>query len=212
MERALGGRNLAHPGVGEPAATLAPMSDHDPETDHDHGNDHSPVSDGGPGSDTEPGSDAEPGLVRLDPRVRSLWWTAGGLQAILLTLVIAPVDRFAPLPWPTWWLTGGVAVATLALAAIVPAIRYRRWGYALREGDLWIRQGVLWVSVSVIPYSRLQFVDTRQGPLDRLFGLSQLVVHTAALGTSGRLPGLDAAEAEQLRERLAAVESDVIAV
>ncbi len=236
MERALGGRNLAHPGVGEPAATLAPMSDHDPETDHDHGNDHSPVSDGGPGSDTEPGSDAEPGsetqpgsdtqpgsatepgsdtepgLVRLDPRVRSLWWTAGGLQAILFTLVIAPVDRFAPLPWPTWWLTGGVAVATLALAAIVPAIRYRRWGYALREGDLWIRQGVLWVSVSVIPYSRLQFVDTRQGPLDRLFGLSQLVVHTAALGTSGRLPGLDAAEAEHLRERLAAVESDVIAV
>ena len=218
MERALGGRNLAHPGVGEPAATLAPMSDHDPETDHDHGNDHSPGSDGGPGSDaepgsdTQPGSDAEPGLVRLDPRVRSLWWTAGGLQAILFTLVIAPVDRFAPLPWPTWWLTGGVAVATLALAAIVPAIRYRRWGYALREGDLWIRQGVLWVSVSVIPYSRLQFVDTRQGPLDRLFGLSQLVVHTAALGTSGRLPGLDAAEAEQLRERLAAVESDVIAV
>ena len=212
MERALGGRNLAHPGVGEPAATLAPMSD------HDHGNDHSPVSDGGPGSgtepgsDTQPGSDAEPGLVRLDPRVRSLWWTAGGLQAILFTLVIAPVDRFAPLPWPTWWLTGGVAVATLALAAIVPAIRYRRWGYALRESDLWIRQGVLWVSVSVIPYSRLQFVDTRQGPLDRLFGLSQLVVHTAALGTSGRLPGLDAAEAEHLRERLAAVESDVIAV
>jgi uncharacterized protein len=62
------------------------------------------------------------------------------------------------------------------------------------------------VTVSVIPYARIQFVDTRQGPLDRLFGLAQLVVHTAALGTSGRLPGLDASLAEQLRERLAAVE------
>lgn len=190
MERPLGGRNLAPPGLGEPAATLATMRDHE----------------------TTRAPDAEPDLVRLDPRVRSLWWTAGGLQALVLTLLVIPLDVFAPLPWPTWWLTAGVAVGTLALAAIVPAIRYRRWGYALREGDLWIRQGVLWVTVSVIPYSRLQFVDTRQGPLDRLFGLSQLVVHTAALGTSGRLPGLDAAEAEELRERLAAVESDVVAV
>ena len=196
------------------------MSDHDPARGPwpaggasgaaAHGPAATAETQSGPGSGSRP--EHEPELVRLDPRVRSLWWTVGGLRALVLTLVVMPVDVFAPLPWPNWWLTGGVAAVALALAAIVPTIRYRRWGYALREGDLWIRQGVIWVSVSVIPYSRLQFVDTRQGPFDRLFGLSQLVVHTAALGTSGRLPGLDAAEAEQLRERLAAVESDVVAV
>ena len=154
----------------------------------------------------------EPEMVSLDPRVRTLWWTAGLLQAVLITMVVAPVDVFAPLPTQTGVLTSAVGGVGVALALIIPVIRYRRWGYALREGDLWIRQGVLWVTVSVIPYARLQFVDTRQGPLDRLFGLSQLVVHTAALGTSGRLPGLDAEEAEHLRERLAAVESDVVAV
>ena len=88
----------------------------------------------------------------------------------------------------------------------------RRWRYALREEDLWTRFGLLTVTVSVIPYRRLQFVDTRQGPVDRLFGLSELVVHTAALGTSGRLPGLDAAEAERLREVLSHIAPDDDAV
>lgn len=151
-------------------------------------------------------------MMSLDPRVRTLWWIAGLLQAALITMVVLPVDVFAPLPVQTGMITAGVAVVGVVLALVVPVIRYRRWGYALRDGDLWIRQGVLWVTVSVIPYARLQFVDTRQGPLDRMFGLAQLVVHTAALGTSGRLPGLDSHEAEQLRERLAAVESDVVAV
>ncbi len=68
------------------------------------------------------------------------------------------------------------------------------------------------MTVTVVPFSRLQFVDTRQGPLDRLFRLAELVVHTAALGTSARLPGLDVDEAERLRERLAQVEDDGSAV
>ena len=144
----------------------------------------------------------------LDPRVRILWWVTGLLQALLVTLVVTPVDVFAPLPTPTGLVTGVVLAVTVLLALVIPAIRYRRWGYALRDSDLWIRQGVFWVTVSVIPYSRLQFVDTRQGPLDRLFGLSQLIVHTAAIGTSGRLPGLAQDEAERLRERLAEVEPD----
>lgn len=145
-------------------------------------------------------------LLPLDPRARTLWWITGAGVGVLLGAVTGIVDWLAPLPLRPGVLTGAVVLVAGLLAAGVPVLRYRRWRYALRPTDLWIRHGVLWVTVSVIPFSRLQFVDTRQGPLDRLFGLSQLVVHTAALGTSGRLPGLDAKEAERLRERLADVE------
>jgi len=62
--------------------------------------------------------------------------------------------------------------------------------------------------VSVIPYRRVQFVDTDQGPLERLLGLAQLVVHTASPGTAGWIPGLDAGQAEKLRERLARMVPD----
>lgn len=151
-------------------------------------------------------------LVPLDPRVRWAWWASAAIAVVPAVAVAALTVVVAPVPDAVRAVVAAVAVAAVLAAAVVPAVRYQRWRYALRHRDLWIRKGVLWVTVSVIPYQRLQFVDTRQGPLDRVFGLAQLVVHTAALGTSGRLPGLDAAEAERLRERLAAVEPDVATV
>lgn len=153
-----------------------------------------------------------PDMRPLDPRVKPLWWCAGALASLQLLVPVAILDRVVPHPLPDWWVTGGLAAVLAVVVAVVPPVRYRRWRYALRPDDLWIRQGVLTVTVSVIPYRRLQFVDTRQGPLDRLFGLAQLVVHTAAIGTSGRLPGLDAVEAERLRETLARLEPDDEAV
>jgi membrane protein YdbS with pleckstrin-like domain len=147
-------------------------------------------------------------LEPLNPRVRLLWWAEGALTVLLLAAVALAADLLVRPPVPRGLLPALVLGVGGLLAAALPPLRHRRWRYALREQDLWIRQGVLWVTVSVIPFARLQFVDTRQGPLDRLFRLSSLVVHTAALGTSGRLPGLDVEEAERLRERLARVEVD----
>jgi uncharacterized protein len=154
-----------------------------------------------------PDNGQDSGLRPLDPRVRMLWRLVGALLVAQLALPALVLDLIGVMA-PRGALTTGVLAAGGLLAWVLPGVRYRRWRYALREHDLWIRQGMFWVTVSVIPYARLQFVDTRQGPLDRLFGLSQLVVHTAALGTSGRLPGLDAAEAERLRELLAEVKHD----
>jgi uncharacterized protein len=147
-------------------------------------------------------------LIPLNKRVRLLWWAQGVLVTLQATVVAALVDFLAPLPLRNGVVTAVVFVLAGTVAAILPVLRYRRWRYAIRETDLWIRRGVFWVTVSVIPFTRLQFVDTQQGPLDRLFGLARLVVHTAALGTSGQLPGLEVAQAEQLRDRLAQVGVD----
>ncbi len=140
----------------------------------------------------------------LDPRVRVLWWISGAVTLVVALVVAVAIGLLVPdlnpaLPPLLVLAVGG------PLTVVVPWLRYRRWRFALREHDLWIRRGVVWRSTSVIPYARLQFVDTTQGPLDRMFGLSQLVVHTAAPGTSGQLPGLAWAEAEGLREQLARV-------
>lgn len=147
-------------------------------------------------------------LVALDSRVRTLWWVVGACIAVPLVLLAAIFDLFMAPAGLKGLLTAGMTVLAGGAALSIPLLRYRRWRYALRPGALWLRHGMLWVTVSVIPYHRLQFVDIRQGPLDRLFGLAQLVVYTAAPGTSGRLPGLDAVQAERLRERLAEVERD----
>jgi membrane protein YdbS with pleckstrin-like domain len=60
------------------------------------------------------------------------------------------------------------------------------------------------VVVTLIPFDRIQFVETHQGPLDRAFSLTQLVIYTAA-GKAGTIPGLESSEAEALREELSRV-------
>lgn len=137
----------------------------------------------------------------LDPRVRQLWWT---VSALVLVVVLAVAFAAGQLLSDGWEGLPPLLVFVFGtpLAVLIPWLRYKRWRFALRDDDLWISRGVVWLHTSVIPYARLQFVDTTQGPLDRAFGLAQLVVHTAAPGTSGQLPGLALDEAEALRERL----------
>ncbi|NIQ53994.1 MAG: PH domain-containing protein, partial [Gammaproteobacteria bacterium] len=58
---------------------------------------------------------------------------------------------------------------------------------------------------SVVPHTRIQHVDVRRGPLDRWLGLARVVVFTAgSRGAMVEVPGLDAGDAEALRDRLIA--------
>lgn len=149
----------------------------------------------------------------LDPRVLTYWWTRGAIRALALSALVVAVDmgtlvpRLVPPSLPPGWVSGTAILLLVVGGAVIPPLSYRVWSFALREDDLWIRRGILIRSVTVIPYRRLQFVDTSHGPLARAFGLAELVVHTAAAGVSGRIPGLDLREAEELRERLARMES-----
>ena len=97
-----------------------------------------------------------------------------------------------------------VVLAGLAVAPFF-ARRVRSWGYCEREDDLLVRHGLLVARLSVVPYGRMQFIDVEAGPVERLFALSTLHLHTAAAASDARIPGLDATEAARLRDRLASL-------
>jgi membrane protein YdbS with pleckstrin-like domain len=99
-----------------------------------------------------------------------------------------------------------VAIALfLVMEWLVLRGRYRSWGYLERDDDLIVRRGLLFRQVSVVPYGRMQLIDVTAGPIDRLFGLATVQLHTAAAATDARIPGLPRAEAERLRDRLASL-------
>ncbi len=103
------------------------------------------------------------------------WLLVGGLLGLLLLLGWA------------WWLIGRVV---------------RNWGYAERDEDLYIVHGALRRRLVVVPYGRMQYADVHAGPLDQIAGLASVQLHTAAPATQARIPGLPAAEAARLRDRL----------
>lgn len=150
----------------------------------------------------------QPALQRLDPAVRIVWWLEGAIAGLPPVVAALILDFAVGVPLPRGLLTALTVLIVGALVVTVPLVRYRRYGYRLRDDDLLIRSGLVFRRTSVIPYIRLQFVDTKQGPVERLLGLSQLVVHTAAVGTSGTLPGLRVEVADELRERLGDLEGD----
>jgi membrane protein YdbS with pleckstrin-like domain len=103
---------------------------------------------------------------------------------------------------------GVAVVATVAAAALLTLLlrgRYRSWAYAERGDDLLVRRGMMFRRLTVVPYGRMQFVDVTAGPVDRMFGLATVQLHTAAAATDARIPGLSREAADRLRDRLAAL-------
>ena len=80
--------------------------------------------------------------------------------------------------------------------------RVRAWRYHERREDLLVARGVLVQRLSVVPYGRMQFVEVTAGPIERLFQLATVKLHTAAAASDARIPGLETEEAGRLRDRL----------
>jgi membrane protein YdbS with pleckstrin-like domain len=127
-----------------------------------------------------------------------------GALAVVVLAVVVPLVAVAEDS------TGavGTAVALLGITGLTWSVlrgRYQAWGYAERAEDLLVHRGLLVRRLSVVPYGRMQFVDVTAGPIDRLFGIATLQLHTAAAATDARIPGLARDEAQRLRDRLAAL-------
>ncbi|MFJ3962568.1 PH domain-containing protein [Streptomyces sp. NPDC090036] len=106
---------------------------------------------------------------------------------------------------PVWAVLGAFWLLVLAWGWVLLGRNWRSWRYAERADDLLISRGVLWREETVVPYGRMQLVEVTSGPLERRFGLASVQLHTAAAASDAKIPGLVPAEAERLRDRLAAL-------
>jgi hypothetical protein len=104
----------------------------------------------------------------------------------------------------TWvWVVAGVIAALGLWCVLVIPRQVRAIGYAERADDLLIRKGVVFRSMVVVPYGRMQYVDVQAGPLARAVGIAQVQLHTASPGTDAAIDGLPPEEAARLRDQLA---------
>ncbi|MBN8880764.1 MAG: PH domain-containing protein [Salana multivorans] len=102
------------------------------------------------------------------------------------------------------WVWSAAAVLALLgawIAWLVPR-QVRAYGYAEREDDLLVRRGVMFRSLVVVPYGRMQFTDVSSGPLTRKLGIAEVKLHTASASTDATIPGLPEAEAARVKDRL----------
>lgn len=121
---------------------------------------------------------------------------------IIVLVAVAAVIAATVLDQQWVWIPAGAFIAIDVITLIILPRQARALGYMLRADDVVFRRGILWQRMVAVPYGRMQLVDITQGPLDRIFGLSQLKMVTAAAATGVQIPGLTQEAAEALRDTL----------
>ncbi len=134
-----------------------------------------------------------------------------GLVAIDVALTIAWIVIFVASPF------AGIIITPLALGLIIlPDIvayvaihlRYDSTWYVLSDRTMRIRRGLWQIHETTITYDNIQNVAVQQGPVQRYFGIANVIVETAgggafspkgnasqSSGHTGLLEGVDNAEA-----------------
>jgi len=106
---------------------------------------------------------------------------------------------------PSGLLLAPVLLLLVYPVLIAPQRRYRALGYALDQDELRIARGLIVRTETLVPLGRVQHIDVSQGPLERLFGVSRLMLHTAGtLNSLVVLPGLARPTAESIRDEIRA--------
>lgn len=136
----------------------------------------------------------------LDATVQLQWGIRMAIGAVILGLITGAILNSLDVA-PTF---ASVAIGFfLLVGSIWVALRYRVWVYQIREDSVYLERGVFTHVRTIVPYVRIQHVDTSRGPLERALGLSTLVVYTAgSRGADVSIPGLKPDEARDLQQRL----------
>ncbi|KAB1188983.1 MULTISPECIES: PH domain-containing protein [Haloferax] len=141
-------------------------------------------------------------MNRLHPRIRLLWVARAVIFALVAGGVAAAAMLYTSLPIPVY-LPVAISFVLLVVGVGYALLRYQAWGYEIRDDSLYLQRGVLTKVYTVVPYVRVQHVDSARGPLERLIGLASTIVYTAgSRGADVSIPGLTPDGAEDLQDRL----------
>jgi membrane protein YdbS with pleckstrin-like domain len=106
----------------------------------------------------------------------------------------------------------GLRLALLAASAVVAALHVGvmpQWRYRVHRWEstpeaVYTQSGWFTQERRLAPISRIQTVDSKRGPIEQLFGLSNVTVTTASAAGHLVIDGLDRATAERLVAELTA--------
>jgi membrane protein YdbS with pleckstrin-like domain len=84
---------------------------------------------------------------------------------------------------------------------LIKTIEFKKRRYVVREKDISYKKGVLFRSITTVPFNRIQHVEIDEGPISRFLGLVSLSVFTAGDSSDDlKISGLLKEEAEQIKE------------
>lgn len=99
------------------------------------------------------------------------------------------------------WVVMGVITGAFIVLGLYHWFADPIVAYAVREQDIVLRKGLVFQKQVCQPMLRVQHIELKRGPVERLAGLASLQVYSAGGSAhTFEIPGLPAAHADQLRQ------------
>jgi putative membrane protein len=131
-------------------------------------------------------------MQAVHPRSRRRAFTRYAIGIVIVAGALAVFDRRAL-----------VLLAALPFAWLIARWQYRMRGYALADGHVVLRSGVLNRVTWIVPDEKIQTLHLTISPFQRRHGLASLIVDTASGGSQATLVDVAATDAGALLERMA---------
>ena len=140
---------------------------------------------------------------RVSPRAVSYWRISSAFGWLVFLGILVTVWRlwFDHLTWPAVGI-GVWGLYAVAHVIAMPVVRYRVHRWEVTPTAVRTRSGWLSREQRIAPLSRIQTVDSSQGALMRVFGLTSVTVTTASAAGPVTIDALDTATAERLAAEL----------
>lgn len=158
------------------------------------------------------GAPEDAGWVRVDSSLSTYWRLLLLVNALILIGIVSVLWLFASQSensnLSTWVTPVSVSITltTVVLVSVWLFIligrRVASIGYRLRDRELEVSSGIMFQRLVSVPFARMQLVEVTAGPIERIFGIAGVQLHTASATTNAKIPGLTPKSALSLRDSL----------
>ena len=142
---------------------------------------------------------------KISKKAINVWRITDLLQNLIGLIIIgALIFSYHHFDWTNWigiilyTLLGIAVLITIYELTIRPVLLQRTWRYDIDEHYIQLKHGFINRRALIIPMSRVEYVNTNQGPILRYFDLSVLTIGT--ITSANKIPAIPTTEAQEIRE------------
>ena len=125
-------------------------------------------------------------------------------NSILLIILFLILICILILNWKFLHLTdnwsiaiGGITlfiVCSITMLFVIPTFRYKNFRYKIKNNEIHVRKGIIFINTNIIPFFRIQNIDISEGFIMRKFRLTTVTLSTAGGNSELLLINKDKAE------------------
>lgn len=140
----------------------------------------------------------------MDSNAKKSMILANSIGLIILLLVLICI---LILNWKFLHLTDNKSIAiggltlliicSITLLFIIPTFRYKNFRYLIKNNEIHVRTGIVFINTNIIPFFRIQNIDISEGFIMRKFRLATVTLSTA--GGNSKLLLINKDKAEEIK-------------